>query len=282
VPTAIITVRSPVEVARSLEARDGLGLEQSLLIWLRHMLDVEKETRIVSRVFVPYDDLLTDWRGVADKIAATAGVTWPVRPEEVDREISEFLSPSLRHHTAGLDALDVPMPLAGWVRTTWEALDVLARSTHADIAQVHERLDRVKDEFDRLTSIFGPGVRAERRAYGSEIARLTQARDDIEADKAANERERTVLTERVSGLEAERAGLMQRIAGLEQRADDAEALGATLRGTIAELHKERETLRTELAATRTFVDAVLKSKSWRLTAPLRAVAGIFVRRHLRQ
>ena len=40
---AIITVPSPLEVAQSLMARDGLGQEHALLMWLRHVLDAEFE-----------------------------------------------------------------------------------------------------------------------------------------------------------------------------------------------------------------------------------------------
>jgi hypothetical protein len=58
---AIITVRSPLEVAQSLRARDGLGQEHALLMWLRHVLDAEFETRTIARTFVRYSDVTSRW-----------------------------------------------------------------------------------------------------------------------------------------------------------------------------------------------------------------------------
>ena len=65
VPQFIVTLRNPLEVARSLHARDGFPLVKSMMLWLRHVLDAELHTRGQARTFVAYDELLRDWRAVA-------------------------------------------------------------------------------------------------------------------------------------------------------------------------------------------------------------------------
>src|SRR5438552_705120 len=48
-PRIVIPVRSPLDVAESLKLRNGFSSSKSLLLWLRHTLDAEAETRKLSR-----------------------------------------------------------------------------------------------------------------------------------------------------------------------------------------------------------------------------------------
>ena len=41
----VIPVRNPLEVAASLKERNDLSTDQALLLWLRHVLEVERDTR---------------------------------------------------------------------------------------------------------------------------------------------------------------------------------------------------------------------------------------------
>ena len=76
---AILVVRDPVEVSRSLAARDALTSEFSLLMWLRHMLDAEGATRSIPRSVVSYRELLADWRAVVHRMARDLNIN--VAPE---------------------------------------------------------------------------------------------------------------------------------------------------------------------------------------------------------
>ena len=67
--------------------------------------------------FLRYDDLVGDWRAVADRLAATLGIDWPVEPEAAASDIETFLSGDLRHHAA-----DPDMPLPAWAADGWAAL----------------------------------------------------------------------------------------------------------------------------------------------------------------
>src|SRR5262249_43623212 len=40
-PRIVLTVRNPLESARSLDERDGMPRDEALLLWLRHLLDAE-------------------------------------------------------------------------------------------------------------------------------------------------------------------------------------------------------------------------------------------------
>ena len=49
IPQFVLTLRNPLEVARSLQARDGFPLSKSLMLWIRHVLDGELHTRGQAR-----------------------------------------------------------------------------------------------------------------------------------------------------------------------------------------------------------------------------------------
>jgi hypothetical protein len=59
---AVLPIRSPLEVAWSLNCRDGLRVGCGCLLWLRHVLDAEAETRGVARAVVDWPQFLSDRR----------------------------------------------------------------------------------------------------------------------------------------------------------------------------------------------------------------------------
>ena len=59
-PVAILPIRNPLEVAASLKLRNGITPGHSCLLWLRHVLEAERETRMIQRSIVTYEGLLAD------------------------------------------------------------------------------------------------------------------------------------------------------------------------------------------------------------------------------
>ena len=74
---AVLPLRSPLEVAWSLNRRDGLSVSWACLLWLRHVLDAEAETRAMPRAVVDWSRFLGDKRGTLARIAEELELTWP-------------------------------------------------------------------------------------------------------------------------------------------------------------------------------------------------------------
>jgi len=250
---AILPVRSPLEVAQSLRARDGLGQEHALLLWLRHVLDAEFETRAVARTFVRYSDVLQNWTAAADKIAHDIGLEWPQRSSSTQLDIEQFIDRDLRHHEIGIEALDVASPLADWVRQTCKALDLLLEKGAHRGGEALGALDQVREAFDGATSLFGPLFEDQRRCVAS-----------VEADRDA-------LRQHVAGIDTV-------CRDLRRHADALEAEKQTLHQQAANLEQQREDLARELTLTRRHVEALLASVSWRMTAPFRFVMRLVMRK----
>ena len=90
-PFIVSPVRNPLDVAASLEERDGIHPSIGLLMWLRHVLDTEAASRDLRRVYLRYEHLLFKTHAVVDRLGDALGgrVADAVNPHEHgDRGIS--------------------------------------------------------------------------------------------------------------------------------------------------------------------------------------------------
>jgi hypothetical protein len=157
-PRALLMLRSPAEIARSLASRDGTTLAYAHLLWLRHMIDAERATRGMMRALVDYDGMLDDWRGTVARIAPLAGRPGWQPDATVAEEIAAFLDPGLRHHRAA--AAELEAPLAAIVRDVDAGLHALI---DRDDAMARERLDRAYAVLDAHPWLEGDIVHDELR-----------------------------------------------------------------------------------------------------------------------
>ena len=144
----VFIYRDPMEVARSLAARDASTTQHGLLYWLRNQLDAEFSTRGMRRSFVSFDELLEDWRKVAARIETEGGIRFP-QPDAAGAEVDAFLEPRLRHQrrlawgATGADAL------TDWTQAVFALFNAL-RADPADPAALRE-LDAIRAAFNRHT-----------------------------------------------------------------------------------------------------------------------------------
>ncbi|MBR0647485.1 sulfotransferase family protein [Plastoroseomonas hellenica] len=95
--SVVLALRHPAEVAASLASRDQMSATYAGLLWARHVIGAERDSRDVPRMTVCYGDLMADWRPIAARIRQLPGRWSPSDPERAP------LKPELRHHS-GLNA----------------------------------------------------------------------------------------------------------------------------------------------------------------------------------
>ncbi|PST17625.1 hypothetical protein C7U61_18530 [Rhizobium sp. JAB6] len=142
----IIPYRNSSEVAASLNARDGITADYVKLMWARHVLDAEAETRGLARVFVPYDALLSDFEGVSNRIGACLDVEWPISVPAARMNIAAFLRPDLRHHQACGESLQSEGEITGFTDQILANVVKLDRNPRDE--EAIEDLSSLKDELD--------------------------------------------------------------------------------------------------------------------------------------
>jgi len=93
---SVIVVRSPLEIAASLQARDSINKIDALYLWLTHMLEAELATRNSARSFVSYDTLIKAPLQVAKKLQSEMLFTLPYTVDDVKGQIQDYINHPLR------------------------------------------------------------------------------------------------------------------------------------------------------------------------------------------
>jgi GT2 family glycosyltransferase len=212
-PKFVLPVRNPLEVAASLARRNGFTHPKGLLLWLRHVLDSERETRETSRAFVSYGDVLRDWRSVADAISEDIELSWPRAGHRAAIELDRFLSPEQRHHDFSIEELIARDDVLAWVKETYALL--------LDACRVREspdpgRLDEVSAALADADLAYGP-VLAESQLRAEEL------RDGFESERTR--------------LEAEHA---EQIAEIQSREAVFRSREADSRGQVAAFQRQEQ------------------------------------------
>ena len=250
-PFIVSPVRNPLDVAASLEERNGIHPSIGLLMWLRHVLDAEAASRDLRRVYLRYEHLLFKSHAVVDRLGDALGVVWPTRSTRTNMEIEEYLSPTLRHHQNDDTGVVGNPRLSHWLRSSFEILDRWACGSvrKKDLSA----LDRVRAAFDDAAPAFGSAI-----AVGVKAARdLTAANDtlterDARIDTLASdlaERDERIVTS-TSELDAARETLLQRDARIDTLTSDLAERDAridTLTSDLAERDARIDTFAAELA-----------------------------------
>ena len=240
-------IRNPLDVAASLDNRNGIDPFVAYLIWLRHVLAAEADSRGLPRAYVRYDQLLADAPAAIDRICQDLGLSLPRRGgASTETDIDAFLSPDLRHHHSGDDGLLSDASVAEWIKSSFRILDCWTRGKTED--EHTPELDRIRTAFDTATPAFGRALQAdqqaarESRALARELLNVSETLETTRQTVAERDRQ---LTETWKKLEATRHTLTER----DQRlADTWKKLEAT-RHTLTERSEALATTGTKLADT---------------------------------
>lgn len=221
----VIPVRSPLEVAHSLASRDGFSREKALLIWLRHVLDAERETRHLPRAVVAMDDFLEDWRGSIKAIGRALEIDWPRFDASAAAAVDDFLSRDLKHQIAPVDALP---PVFAWTIKAYDAMLALRDNPQSRLAR--GALDDVGSSFDAACAFMGPAfveisarvaqVETEAAALRAERDELIRARNDLAmtvncAQAQENGSREPNVADRLINLKAESERVRRRLGAIQ-------------------------------------------------------------------
>ena len=106
----ILPYRNPIEVANSLNRRDGMPLEKGMLLWAYHFLLTEKFSRGYNRAFVSFDELIANTSKIVDTLSTKLEINFSDKYNQNKKDIKEFLEPNLKHHGISMDNLSYNIP----------------------------------------------------------------------------------------------------------------------------------------------------------------------------
>ena len=103
----IVAVRDPVASARSLRARDGLGLEHALLLGHKYLTSAQKYRGLLDSVAtIAYEDLLADPAQAVRRLCADLGL--PMIGDLDPASLTDAVVPAWRHHGGKEDDSSLP------------------------------------------------------------------------------------------------------------------------------------------------------------------------------
>jgi hypothetical protein len=132
----VVPYRAPLDCARSLAARDGFTIGHGLMLWLKHVVLAERDSRGLPRVFLRYDDLLDQKFDAIESLCHQLGLPLDISDER--REAVNAYVDGNERHWRTLASEEDPFFGVPEVRRAFEALE-------------GERSGlRMEDEFDAL------------------------------------------------------------------------------------------------------------------------------------
>ena len=239
-PFIVTPVRNPLDVAMSIEVRNGIDRSIGLLLWLRHHLDAEVTTRHRRRVYVRYERLISEPHAIADEMSDGLGIVWPRRSTDSNIEIDDFLLSGLRHHRTGDDAFLGNPRLSSWIRDSFEIFDRWASGGHSDADQT--TLDGIRSTFNAATPAFG-------RALAVGVKKSHEA-DTLRERLANEERRAEELTTELNSAREEIATTTSAAEQLTTELNSAREEIATTTSAAEQLERRAEQLTTELNSAR--------------------------------
>lgn len=268
----IFVSRDPAETAASLRMRDDQATGAAELLWMRYLLDAERDTRGQQRCLVTYEELLRDWRGCLARIAENLQVAWTCLDEQ-SAAIDAFLDPGHRHHVSSVDIKMGSAP------------QILARNLYSTCQMIEKR----QQSWEFLA--------AARKSYEDLIEPVTAATEWLLSERRrlresliGKEHALSIAHTRLEGVETRMSGIEVALVHAEAGLVDAEAKLTDARSRIDDLLVQVRDLDSGLAAANALAaeraDALiaaelreaglirlakdlLTSSSWRITSPLR-------------
>jgi hypothetical protein len=244
-PRVVFCFRNPLDVAYSLKTRDGIALQHGLGLWLRHMLDGEFHSRGLQRVFIDFADFLRNWHASIERIELGLGIAL-ARGDEAAHEVEKFIEAALCHHSAGIDELEMCSGGQGWVRSSYEAFGKLVLNPNDRKAM--RQLDLIRAEFEDAASLIGAGI----QEYYAELSALRSVKEQIDECK---------------GQLDEYKGQLK---NAEKQLEDYDVQLQCATRQLQNVQKQAKQTKQQLRAIR-------RSRSWRVTAPIRSVATLLRR-----
>jgi len=101
----VFVLRNPLDVARSLEKRNGFTTDKGLGIWFNYTISALQGIEGLDTVFLSYDHFLDNWETELKRCAAGLGIEWPADETGLRAKMASFVRNDLRHNSSALDEL---------------------------------------------------------------------------------------------------------------------------------------------------------------------------------
>jgi GT2 family glycosyltransferase/glycosyltransferase involved in cell wall biosynthesis len=241
----VIAVRNPLEVASSLDRRDRYSHEKSLLLWLRHMVEVEKASRDVVRTFTSFQDLISNPLRLSDQVNKAIGLGFGPRDELLDAKIDGFVSTKYRHHQFDEYTIYEDSRVLSWIQDVYPEFQ---RACHGDSPTLSDVVDIVSSKLDDFGDVLESVISQNDGRFANLVQQHQMASQQFEdsqsqlkimtekenSEKQALEAEITTYRAKISAQESKLGASSERSLSAEKAFNNALAKVASLEKTLGD------------------------------------------------
>ena len=259
-PICIHIYRNPLEVARSLQARNGFSISAGLALWEAYNLHALNALMDLPYISISHESLMSHPKETLDALSEDIEEFAPGHPIKPDSEfIGRFIDPVLYHQRATDEETEdylLPSQRALWFRIRNGVVFNDYKHTRISKGSKQCLLDFESTETKRRDRI--DALEEETARLNADLTKRRDRIDALEEETARLNADLTKRRDRIDALEEETARLN---ADLTKRRDRIDAL-----------EEETARLNADLTKRDAIIDELYNSSSWKMTAPLRAVS----------
>ena len=279
-PVCIYMYRNPLEVARSLQVRNGFSISSGLALWEAYNLHALNASKGLPRIFVSFDSLmLRPTETVKEVIEKLAIGSHTLKPES--KSIGQFIDPGLyRQRVTEAETRDYLLPSqhALWLHLRNDAagehdenmaLSEATRQALMDLESVEVSFVHHHDANRALQTRIAD-YSAAQSARDERIRALKDAASQLETGvKERNERISALKKERNERISALKKEWNERISALKKEWNEQVS---ALNGKTNRLEKQLKESKKTIRESKKAINALHNSTSWKVTAPLRSIS----------
>ncbi len=147
----VFVVRNPLDVAKSLNKRNGFPYDKSYGIWFNYNVTALKAVSEISTYFISYDRLVSNWETELRLFSEAFDIPWPEDSRILVNEMNSFIKPTLRHSISDTD----DMIKNGIPRSVLELHELLVSLTgHVETIGSNVAFKKLADEFYMYSRFF--------------------------------------------------------------------------------------------------------------------------------
>jgi hypothetical protein len=153
--TSLTMLRHPAQVVRSRDAAYLTEMDRhfrrqrettNVAAWVNAAFETERVTRGNPRAFVPYYDLIGDWRSAMARAGAQLGLTF--NDVSGHHPVDDFIDADLNRSKPDWEGLEVAPNLVDLAERSWEAMNALVEAPEDDTAM--KTIDGLRHEYVEL------------------------------------------------------------------------------------------------------------------------------------
>ena len=286
-PVCVYMYRNPLEVARSLQVRNGFSISSGLALWQVYNFHALKASEGLPRIFVSFEALMIHpietLKEIAEKLEELVG-SHTVNPER--KLIEQFIDPNLyRQRVTEEETCDylLPSQQALWSRLhNDEALDeyknfpISEATTQSllDLESVEVSFNLHQDTKNELQARIVKYTAA-LKAREERIGTLEGSNSRLQTNLGKHKETLKAREERIGTLEGSNSRLQTNLGKHKETLKAREERIGTLEGSNSRLQTNLDKHTATIKAREKIIDDLYNSTSWKITAPLRVISRSF-------